>query len=709
MGQITLEETPSPVASAGRLLVRTNFSCISVGTELAGTQVADSPLWLRALKNPEKIIKAAKMAATEGIRSTIDVAKGLNESSSAMGYSASGIVVDAGSTDSPFNAGDRVACAGTGNANHAEYISVPYNLAVRVPAAVGDNDAASVALGAIALQGIRRLQPTIGETFVVFGLGLLGQLTSQMLRSAGCRVIGADVDYSRTKVALDLGMHCAIEPGDNGDVVKRLTAGRGADGVIITASSESSELISQAFGCCRRKARVVVVGDVGLNLHRHDIYAKELDILISTSYGPGRYDRRYESEGLDYPLAYVRWTENRNMEEYLQMIADGRINLSGVCDSVFSIDQAAAAYESLKSEDRPIGVLLSYANTSGLELARKVVVSSRKERGTDGQVRTAIVGSGQFMNATLLPIMQKMPEYYAFEAVMSRSGLNAKNTAAMIGAKYATSDLQEVLSDSNIDLVIVGTRHNLHASIAVAALEAGKNVLVEKPLATTEEDLKRIETFFNRSDTSPKPMLMTGFNRRFSPIARRLSEKLSLRQEPMIISYQMNAGHIPAEHWVHSHEGGGRNIGEACHIYDLFSFLTGAQPLSVVAQGASGGSGFYCQNDNFSTSIRYTDGSVATLTYTAFGDAGYPKETMQVFCEGVVYVMEDFTTLKIHSKSASGDANLLQSSGKGHHEEYVALGKTLRDGDDWPISLQDQISATRISFQVEEALRGGNG
>ena len=504
-GNAIIEEVPAPCIETGRILVRTQFSCISPGTEMSSIVNTSKPVWKRALQNPDEVKKAINMLRGQGIKKTRQVVEGRLGAGNAVGYSAAGYVLEAGPGVSGFKPGDRVACAGTGYAYHAEYISVPANLTLKIPDTIDLSHAATVGLGAIALQGVRRAQPTLGERFVVIGLGALGQLALQFLLSNGCSVFGMDLDPGRGESALNLGMtHFVLAGGrDADDEVFRLTDGHGADGVIIAAASPESpesKIVSQAFRMCRKKGRVVLVGDVGLSLQRGDFYKNEIDFLISTSYGPGRYDANYEEGGVDYPIGYVRWTEKRNMEAYIRLLESAKVKVAPLINRIVSVEQAGSAYEMLKTSDKkPLMVILSYPEASkegSNSLARVVTNPMKARKAANNKVRLALVGAGGFAKGVHLPNIQAMPDLFQLKAVISRSGHNAKNTGTQYKAEYFGTDYHDVLADPEIDAVLIATRHNLHAPMVLEALEAGKHVLVEKPLALEQEDLKRISEFY---------------------------------------------------------------------------------------------------------------------------------------------------------------------------------------------------------------------
>ena len=485
--------------------------------------------------------------------------------------------------------------------------------------------------------------------------------------------------------------------------VHRWTGGYGADAAIVTAATASHEVVSQAMQACRKKGRVVLVGDVGLNLVRQDMYAKELDFLVSCSYGPGRYDPAFEEEGQDYPLPYVRWTETRNMEAYLRLIAEGSVKLEPIIDAVFPVDQANVAYAALeRGPDRPLAVILHYPGEQA-QIHRTIRFPQRSRR--EAVIRVGLAGAGGFATAMHLPNLAKLSGGFKLRAVMSRTGSNAKAIAQQNEADYATTEYEQLLLDADIDLVLIATRHNLHGAMVLAALEAGKHVFVEKPLCMTAEELDRIEAFFR--DRSQAPVLMTGFNRRFSPAIGVVRETLAARTTPMVIDYRMNAGYIPPEHWVHGEEGGGRNIGEACHIYDLFIAMTGGGVQSVSAQAIRLAPAQWKRNDNFVATVSFQDGSLCTLLYSALGHAAHPKERMEVFCDGKVLSMEDYRSVKV---AGARRPNWSAHSGqKGQLEELIALQHCLREGAPWPIALDQQVEATRLSFEVERKIAASSG
>ncbi|NGX50639.1 MAG: 4-carboxy-2-hydroxymuconate-6-semialdehyde dehydrogenase [Chlamydiae bacterium] len=679
-GQSVVEEVPAPQAEKGRVLVQVDHSCISPGTELSAVQASGQPLWKQALKNPNKVKKALEMVMTQGFKKTKSVVDGKQLAGNPTGYSAAGRVLQVGEGITDLRVGDRVACAGAQCAHHAEVISVPRNLTVAIPEALSSAHASTVTMGAIALQGVRRAKPTLGETFVVIGLGLLGQLTVQLLKVNGCHVIGIDLDAQRNALAEELGIERTFQVSDPLEI-GRLTDGHGADGVIITAASTSHSIISDAFNLCRRKGRVVLVGDVGLNLKRADFYQKEIDFFISTSYGPGRYDSSYEEKGIDYPISYVRWTENRNMSSYLDLLAKGMVKVDALIEKIYPIDQAGEAFEALKTlSPKPLGLLLAYAQA---ELSHTITTPSiRVKKGE--LINVAVIGAGSFAKGVHLPHLESLDRYFRIAAVVSRSGHNAATTAKQFKAPIASTSFEEVIENPDIDALIITTRHDLHKNMALAGLKAGKHLLLEKPLCIHREELEEIKSYF--AEAKETPLLLTGFNRRFSPSIAKIKKDL---KGPMIINYRMNAGFIPKEHWVHQEEGGGRNIGEACHIYDLFTYLTGSRVVEINAQSISPRSEKFQINENFVATMQFEDGSLATLTYTSLGSKSYPKELMEIYVDGKVLHLDEY------------------KKSKGQREELQAFGDAILSGSEWPIPLWQQIQATEISLSVEEQLTKG--
>jgi len=623
----------------------------------------------------------------------------------AVGYSAAGEVIAVGAGVNDLVPGDLVACSGAGQANHADYILVRRNLVSRVPDGCPLDVAATTTVGTIALQGVRRAAPQLGETVAVIGLGLIGLITVQLLRAAGCRVIGFDRDAARVARALDNGAIAAT--ANAADFLRQamdLTGGHGVDQTILTAATQAHGPINLAMEVTRRRGRVVIVGDVGLKPERAQFYRKEIDLLMSTSYGPGRYDRDYEEEGRDYPFAYVRWTLNRNMAGYLQLVAEGRIDVQALIDRVVPIEEAPAVYREL-AEARgplPVGVVFRYPEgDAGEREATTIRLRGHRPPRAD-TLHYALVGAGAFGTAMLVPQMDRRKDRFFLKAVVSRDPVRGANFARSRQTEVVCTDFASVLADPEIPLMVIATRHFEHAGQVCQALAAGKHVFVEKPLAVSWDQLDAVR---DALAAAPDSLLMVGFNRRFAPALAALRQELSRRQEPLVISYRMNAGYIPPDSWIQGPQGAGRNIGEACHIYDLFRSLTGAPVRTVSAVAIDPGDRPLMRSDNFSATLAYADGSLATLTYTALGPKeGLGKERMEVFCGGQAYVLDDFKSL-----TRVSDGHVLWQSGtadKGHFEELSRFGDEVATGGAAPIPPEDLLETTAVALHIEDLLHG---
>jgi threonine dehydrogenase-like Zn-dependent dehydrogenase len=614
-GQIAVLDVPVPACEPGGVLIRTSDSLISTGTELSATGGGGrESLLMKAIRNPHLVRKVWEKVGTTGVRQTVDLVRARTQASLALGYSAAGEVVAVGEGVTAFARGDRVACAGAGYANHAEYNFVPAQLASAIPPDLDYASAAFATLGAIALQGVRRLNPTLGEQVVVLGLGLLGQITAQLLKANGCRVFGVDLLSSRADLARALGMEDGLRPGESDPTagVMDWTGGAGADGVIVCASGGNVNLLNRSFDLCRRKGRVVLVGDVPIRIARDKIYKKELDFFISCSYGPGRYDRGYEERGVDYPLAYVRWTEGRNISEVLRLMARGDLQVRPLIGRTYPAEAAADAYASLQSGERPIAVLLDYGLSSTptpATLGRTVRVAA--PRPSEGKLRLGVIGAGAFFRGVHLPAIEKHGGI-TISALASRTGLSIRDLAAKYNVPRVTTDPEDILQDPDIDAVLIATRHNLHAPLAISAARAGKHVFVEKPMGLTTEECDRVAAAVQENGV----LLAVGFNRRFSPHARTMKAVLDRARGPKAVVYRVNAGPLPADHWLHDlREGGGRLIGEGVHFFDFARWVIGADPASVSADAVITPSG--PDPDNILANVRYTDGSVATIAYVS--------------------------------------------------------------------------------------------
>ncbi len=626
-----------------------------------------------------------------------------------VGYSIAGEVVEVGAGVTAFAAGDRVACAGAGQANHADYVCVKRNLVCRVPDGCSLREAATATVGAIAMQGVRRAAPQLGEVICVFGLGLVGMITVQLLRAAGCRIIGVDLDAERCRRAVASGAAAAETEIDRVQLLLReFTGGHGVDATILTAATKSNGPINTAMELTRRHGRVVIVGDVGLKVERAAFYRKEIDLLMSTSYGPGRYDRDYEDYGRDYPYGFVRWTANRNMQSYMELIAEKRIDVASLIDRVVPIDDAPATYEELASgaQTPPLAVVLSYPKPARVQLDAfdAAVIRLRGHRQPiRARINYALVGAGGFGTQMLVPTMERRKDRFFLRAVVSRDATRGGNFARSKRVELLSSNYDDVLADEAIDLVVIATRHNEHAAQVIKALRAGKHVFVEKPLAINWEQLDAVRREVETRGDSAR--LMVGFNRRFAPALQRLRQELGEQRTPLVVNYRIHAGYLPLDHWVHGAEGGGRNIGEACHMYDVFSFLAGAPVCFIDARAIDPGDRAYARNDNFCATIGYEDGSLCTLTYTALGPkAGLAKERIEVFANGEAWIVDDFASL-----TRTSDGAVLWSApaaDKGHFEELSRFGDAIAEGKPAPVPAEELLQTTAVALRVEDLLFG---
>ncbi len=712
-GKVSVIDVPVPVLQPGTVLVQVQYSLISTGTELSNLLVSGQPIWKKALNQPEKVQKALKMVKAGGVAEAVARTKAVDRESSEVypGYSCSGIVVECARDIEDLSPGVKVACAGAGIASHAEFVSVPRNLVVTVPAGLSLKEAASVAVGSIALQGIRRAGVQLGETVAVIGLGLLGQLTAQLLKNSGCRVIGFDQKKSRVALAGTLGMEHSfnINEADPVSEALRLTYGRGTDVTVICAATGSHLPLQQAMEMTRKKGRVVIVGEVGMQVRRKPFYEKEIDLLISCSYGPGRYDPIYEINGRDYPFAYVRWTENRNMEEYLRLISESKIQCNPLITGEYPLSEAAGAYQDLAEEGKEnLANLIFYpaakkettgALTTGEEHRIQLRGPGLKKTGI---IQVAVIGAGSFARAVHLPNIKKLPELISLKAVADISGTRSNQAARQFGAEYCTTDYRQVLADQEVDMVIIATRHNLHASLAIESLKAGKAVLLEKPMAVNRRELEELIGVIGDS----RLPFMVGFNRRFSPCAIRAREVLSGTGSPRMINYRVNAGFLLPDHWTHSREGGGRIIGEACHMFDLFNFFVDSEVREIKVLGAGRGDGSLSSSDNFTAQLKYDDGSICSLMYTALGHGSWGKEYLEIYCGGKVIVIDDFKELTIRGDRRKGIKS--RKIRKGHLEELKEFALAAGGKKEEPIPQPQLIAATEVSFTVDELCRVGS-
>ncbi|MFY9905288.1 MAG: bi-domain-containing oxidoreductase [Terriglobales bacterium] len=709
-GDIEVVDVPSPKLLPGCVLVRTAASLLSVGTERASSEFARKNLLQKARMRPDLVREVWNKIRRDGIASTVAAVRSRMDQPSAPGYSSAGTVVAVGEGVTDIQSGDRVACAGAGHAVHAEIACVPRLLLARIPSdsEVSFEHAAAATVGAVALHGVRTAAVQLGDVVGVIGLGLLGQLTVQILKAAGCRVVGMDIDQGRVDLALRLGADAASSSSTSfSDDCMQLSGGRGADAVLITAQTPSSDPVNLAAEVARDRAVITAVGTVGMSLERRTFYEKELDFRVSRSYGPGRYDAAYEQKGVDYPIGYVRWTETRNMEAFLRLLADRKVDIGALITHRFTIDEAHSAYELIAgaSREKFLGVLITFP-PSAAETTRVIAEAEKTTaRATaNASVAIGLLGAGAFATGTLVPAIKQVGDV-SLVGVCAANGSHSQHTAKKFGFRYSAADDDTLMNDHTINTIVVATRHNLHARQVVAALHAGKHVFCEKPLCLNEDELRDIVRVYEEQSSS-SPLLMVGFNRRFAPLALRLKAFLREIHEPLALHYRVNAGFIPADHWLNDPEqGGGRIIGEVCHFVDFLTFLVGAAPVEVEARGLAN-PGKY-SNDNVISSLRFADGSEGTISYLANGDKSYSKERIEVFGGGAVAVLEDFRRLETVSQGRKQIFRSLLGQDKGHRGEWKAFVDAVRSGADSPLALAEIVTTMLATFALEESRSSG--
>jgi len=725
-GETQVADVPVPAVKAGHALVKTAASLVSAGTERMLVEFAEKSLLGKARSRPDLARQVMDKARREGLLTTLDAALNRLDQPMPLGYSSAGAVVAVGDGLTQFKVGDRVVCAGGGYAVHAEYAVVPGNLLAALPDEVDFDAGAFATLGAIALHGYRLAGAQLGERVAIIGLGLLGLLAAGIARAAGCHVLGIDIDPARVSLAQATGARSVLRLQAE-EAAQVFSHGRGCDAVLVCADAPDSDPVELAGAIARDRARVVAIGAVGLTLPRKVYYEKELSFINSRSYGPGRYDHNYEEGGQDYPIGYVRWTEGRNLEAFVELLRGKRLDVSRLISHRFSIDDAPQAYELItgKRKEPFLGVLLTYPGAVQAALVEEETLAGYSRQPDTGELsraftgatasplgrdklRLGVLGAGNFASAVLLPAIQKNPRV-ELVGIASGSGLSAHHASRRFGFQYATSDEERILQDDTIDAVAVLTRHHLHARQALAALRAGKHVFCEKPLALSETELDEILEYLvtaGESSTTPAPILSVGYNRRFAPLAQQLAEFLRDRQEPLVASYRVNAGYLPLNHWLHDPaQGGGRLVGEGCHFIDFLTFLVGEPPLSVTAYSLQD-AGRY-QNDNLVLTFKFPDGSLGSLSYLANGDKVFSKERVEVFCGGRVAVLDDFRSLEMvyHGRKKGIVTRLRQD--KGHSAEWEAFARTILDGGPVPIPYPHLVGVSRASFAALRALRQG--
>lgn len=687
-------EVPYPMLGKGCVLVRNHYSIISAGTE--GKTVKDARLGYvgKAMARKDEVKKVINTAKTIGLMDTYKLMMNKLDAPSALGYSCAGEVIAVADDVSEFKIGDKVACAGAG-AVHAEIVAVAKNLCVKLEDGVALNEAAFTTLGAIALQGIRQADLRLGESCAVIGLGLIGQLTMQMLNAAGIKSIGIDIDKNMVKLAQELGASHAIERNTEGieNSIRELTKGYGVDAVIITAATSSTDPVDFAGELCRVKGKVVIVGSVPTGFKRVGYYKKELELKMSCSYGPGRYDRNYEENGVDYPYGYVRWTENRNMQAFADLLAEKKINIAKLISHTFDFKEAPKAYQLIVDKTEAFtGVLLKYDTDKKIS----ATVQLKNTKAVAGKVAIGFIGAGSFAGNVLLPALK---DDCSFVGIATNRPNNARNIADKYGFNYCTGNVSELMEDATINTIFIATRHDSHAGYVMDALKHNKNVFTEKPLCLHEAELEEIKDLYQKS----KSVVMLGFNRRFSPQiikAKAFFDKLNV---PLSINYRINAGTIAADHWVHDKNvGGGRIIGEVCHFIDLLTFITGSKVKSLSANAMQDAKHL---TDTLVINFQFENGSIGTISYFSNGNKNLDKEYLEIFGAGQVIVIDDFKDMLTYGNSKKTDS--LSKQDKGHKHEVAVFLEAIEKGKESPVAFDEIYHSMFCTFKVEESIAMG--
>jgi predicted dehydrogenase/threonine dehydrogenase-like Zn-dependent dehydrogenase len=720
--EVTVVEVPAPKLLAGCALVRTAASLVSAGTERASSEFASKNLLQKARMRPDLVREVLSKINRDGLLATVSSVRNRLDQPSALGYSSAGTVIAVGEGVTDISPGDRVACAGAGQAVHAEFACVPRLLVARIPSdAVSFDDAAFTTLGAVALHGVRNADVKLGDIVAVIGLGLLGQLTVQILKAAGCCVLGMDISEQRAQLALRLGADAVSTSSSSfQNLCMRHSARHGADAILITAQTNSNDPVNLAGAVARNRAVVVAVGTVAMDIPRRFFYEKELDFRVSRSYGPGRYDAAYEQKGIDYPIGYVRWTETRNMEAFLKLLADRKLDLHSLVTHRFPIARAHFAYDLItgKTHEPFLGVLIAYPERAD-DTSVIGVSASHHPTASHKSIRIGLLGAGSFATSTLLPAMKRVGGVEMIVACAA-NGSHARHAAQKFGFRSCTTDDREILSNPAVNTVVITTRHHLHAAQVTAALNSDKHVFCEKPLCLNEAELTSIVAAHedqagdgrinedqssddgSQDRASNRPLLMVGFNRRFAPLAVRLKSFLRDVREPLALHYRVNAGFLQADHWLNDPlAGGGRILGEVCHFVDFLCFLANASPVEVETRSLPN-PGQY-SNDNVVCSLRFADGSQGTISYLANGDKSFSKERLEVFGGGSVAVLEDFRRLElVRGEKKRVFCSLLRQD-KGHRGEWEAFVAAIKTGAESPIPFREIVSTMLATFALEQS------
>ena len=709
-GRLEVLDVPCPQARPAHLLIRSHVSLISSGTEKMMREFGKANLLRKTLQQREKTRQVAEKIKTDGLLPAVHAVRSKMDEPLALGYCNVGTVISVGGGVEGFQVGDRVVS----NGNHAEVVCVPSNLCAKIPESVPDDEAVFAVLGAIALQGIRLAKPTLGESFAVIGLGLIGLAAVQLLRAHGCRVLGLEFDASRLKLAERFGAQTIDLRGGEDPLAaaSEFSRARGLDGVLISASTKSNGPIHQAARACRKRGRIVLVGVAGMQLSRHEFYKKELSFQVSCSYGPGRYDPQYEGLGRDYPLPFVRWTASRNFEAVLDLQAERKLGLATMITHRFPLDRAEQAYEVIERPGGSLGVVLEYPRPLEAALPRLLEQTVRpsaapaKRTSSPGRPAVGFLGAGNFARRTLIPAFRDCGA--SLRIVASQRGVSGFHAARKFGFGEATSDSLSVIEHPDVDVVVVATRHDSHAEYVRRALQAGKHVFVEKPLALSDAELEQVTAAYGQLEQQTRaPVLAVGFNRRFAPQVQKIASLLRNAPAPKTFVMTVNAGALPQDHWTRDRrEGGGRIIGEACHFIDLLRFLCGYRIVGVQAATISRGDRSPIQEDTVSFTLQFADGSLGTVHYFANGHPAFPKETLDVFCSGRVIRLSNFRKLRAHGWGRFLRMNLWRQD-KGHAAEVRAFLAAVSSGAPPPIAFDELVETTRVSFAVLSAAKSG--
>ena len=700
-GSSNLVEAPAPKATHGNILIDTSISLISAGTERMLVDFGKASLLDKARKQPDKVKMVLEKVQTDGLMTTVEAVQSKLAQPLPLGYCNVGVVNQVGAGVAGYKKGDRVVS----NGPHADVVRVPKNLCALIPDNVSDEEASFTVVASIGLQGIRLAEPTLGEAFVVTGVGLIGLLTVQLLRAQGCRVLAIDFDEAKLELAKQFGAE-VCNPGKGEDPIAAgmaFSRGNGVDGVIITASTKSNDPVTQAARMSRKRGRIILVGVTGLELNRADFYEKELNFQVSCSYGPGRYDPDYEDNGNDYPLAFVRWTEQRNFEAILDMMSSGQVDVKPLITHRFKFEDAPKAYDLLTSDKSALGILLQYQSEINTRHQSTVELNATATFEANKPV-VGFVGAGNYASRMLIPAFKEGGAQ--LHTIATSGGINGVTHGEKTGFAKTTTDTAAMINDSEINTIAIVTRHNSHAKFVCDALNAGKNVFVEKPLAITLEELAQVEaTYYSVANQTAAPKLMVGFNRRFSPQVQKMKELLSSVKEPKSFMMTMNAGAIPAEHWTQDNEvGGGRIIGEACHFIDLMRFLAGSEITSVQCRRMDDVDSVDITEDKAAIILGFADGSFGTIQYLANGAASFPKERVEVFAAGRVLQLDNFRKLKGFGWPGFKKMNLWKQD-KGQTECSAAFLESIEKGTEAPITARELFEVAKITIEIAEQLR----